>query len=878
MSAIRKDSVDDNLLSYRYLPSLFAELRKEDPEGTYFLDATETTYDVPVSLDESKSAKMAREKSTPTKLMFRRYLVIPSAAKSVWANSRKVATADGARLTSVLGGTILTLNCFLATDNPIPAVLACVDCENGENWIWFLKHAFKNLGQPKLLITDRFSGLKALNTFVKNEAEMRTPPSIERETHSTNRTSSTTVTQCTCEVCKTLLQKREEHASKEDIAFKNSFTAQFKVVQRQAIDTLFNDNDRIGWEIRFNSMTHKSMNRLISPNTWLNDEVVNLYFEILRDRANALHKLKPLTKKTIFVWSYFYTKMKSSADYEGGGKYLPQSMSRESKKWSDSVSDIGTIFIPININNFHWTLVKICLDTRDIEYLDGFQDYHRKCKEVTDLIIQWAEEYIKNTPYDTKKRWRVRVSSRVPSQPHTSSDCGLYCIMTAEYLAEGLPLSFQQKDMDDIRIKVAGIINRGKLDYAVEVCNNAGEVMVDDDFSGGGASPTTLELSVQSNDKDDETNNRRQCIVYTFCALHLAKNAGLASSDYYKVIELAKLYSKKEQEDYISQNLDSCGKEACNYIKTHLDDVSYVGMKSRGLICCHNTVTSNASEQGNWSLKKMRDIDISKGLLTYLEWLSSKLEDHVMLVDKWNSQAQFRTVCRTAVQKTWESSEVEGRYSAKIESISRGATENITFQMSRANEAQACWVVSCSTIGEEVWDRVKCGRCNTTEIKGIACKHASWCLRRIYNMIQKYAKTHKLQADWVNSGWWEPYELDKSSWYHDSVLVSTLELQVKDKFVVVPTIEADNACQLWPPDFRRTLGSTQSGRQRQRSENRPHVGTSAVRGLRGTRGGKSKKKKRTTTTTTRTTTPSTSSFPSPTPVRTTSSGISAFLM
>ncbi|KAJ0388706.1 hypothetical protein ATCC90586_010716 [Pythium insidiosum] len=71
------------------------------------------------------------------------------------------------------------------------------------------------------------------------------------------------------------------------------------------------------------------------PLQWLNDEVINFWFQMLADRDAALVKRGDLPKASHFFNSFFYTKVS-----EGGYNFMNVDLFAMDK-----------IFVPVNVSN-----------------------------------------------------------------------------------------------------------------------------------------------------------------------------------------------------------------------------------------------------------------------------------------------------------------------------------------------------------------------------------------------------------------------------------------------------------------------------------------------------------------------------------------------
>ena len=103
--------------------------------------------------------------------------------------------------------------------------------------------------------------------------------------------------------------------------------------------------------------------KALAPGTWLNDEIVNFYFEMLTEGCISnnmrIHSFS----------SFFFLKLLRINEPVKG--YLFSNVRRWTKHID--ISTLEIIFIPVNITNHHWTLVLIDILLKTIIYYDSFR-------------------------------------------------------------------------------------------------------------------------------------------------------------------------------------------------------------------------------------------------------------------------------------------------------------------------------------------------------------------------------------------------------------------------------------------------------------------------------------------------------------------------
>ncbi|KEH37255.1 ubiquitin-like-specific protease ESD4-like protein [Medicago truncatula] len=115
--------------------------------------------------------------------------------------------------------------------------------------------------------------------------------------------------------------------------------------------------------------------RCLLPGAWLNDEVINLYLELLKERERREPK-KFL--KCHFFSTFFYKKLISGRDrydYKSVRRWTTQ------RKLGYSLFDCDKIFVPIH-KEIHWCLAVINKRDAKFQYLDSLKGMDRRVLEV----------------------------------------------------------------------------------------------------------------------------------------------------------------------------------------------------------------------------------------------------------------------------------------------------------------------------------------------------------------------------------------------------------------------------------------------------------------------------------------------------------------
>jgi Ulp1 family protease len=149
----------------------------------------------------------------------------------------------------------------------------------------------------------------------------------------------------------------------------------------------------------------------------------------------------------------------------GSRQYDYPGVRRWSKKFD--VFAMRRVYMPVNINDTHWTLLVVDMEQKSITFYDSMNGAG---SGYLDAAIRWlADEH-----QDKKKgplqpppnQWSLQ--SRLPHVPQQGNgyDCGVFTSMCADYLTDDLPLQcYGQADMENFRLRIAAACMRGQLGY-----------------------------------------------------------------------------------------------------------------------------------------------------------------------------------------------------------------------------------------------------------------------------------------------------------------------------------------------------------------------------------------------------------------------------
>ncbi|KAI1899255.1 hypothetical protein AGOR_G00059920 [Albula goreensis] len=175
----------------------------------------------------------------------------------------------------------------------------------------------------------------------------------------------------------------------------------------------------------------------LSDGSWLNDEVINFYLNLVMSRSE-----QDGSRKVYSFSTFFFPKLR------GGGHAVV-------RRWTKAVDIFlyDIILVPLHLG-VHWSLAVIDLKAKTVKYYDSMGQRHDDICSL--LLVYLKDEYkIKKSKELEVSKWVVSSlkSSEIPQQ-NNGSDCGVFTCKYADYIARGLPLTFTQLNMPYFRKKM----------------------------------------------------------------------------------------------------------------------------------------------------------------------------------------------------------------------------------------------------------------------------------------------------------------------------------------------------------------------------------------------------------------------------------------
>ncbi|XP_042395693.1 ubiquitin-like-specific protease ESD4 [Zingiber officinale] len=199
----------------------------------------------------------------------------------------------------------------------------------------------------------------------------------------------------------------------------------------------------------------KKVLHCLSWNDWLNDEVINLYLELLKEREKREPK-KFL--KCHFFNTFFYKKLVSGRngyDYKAVRRWTTQ------RKLGYSLIECDRIFVPIH-KEIHWCLAVIHVKEKKLQYLDSLGGMDMTVLRVLAKYLMDEVKDKNGNQIDTSS-WIAQAVDDLPLQKN-GWDCGMFMLKYTDFYSRGLNLFFQQENMPYFRKRTAKEILRLKAD------------------------------------------------------------------------------------------------------------------------------------------------------------------------------------------------------------------------------------------------------------------------------------------------------------------------------------------------------------------------------------------------------------------------------
>lgn len=178
----------------------------------------------------------------------------------------------------------------------------------------------------------------------------------------------------------------------------------------------------------------------LGPRKWLNDNVIDLYLNIVVSSLASL--------KTAVFTTHFFTKLQNEG-YSAVRRWAIR------KKLDVFAPDY--VFVPVNQNNVHWSLAVIDNKKKELGFYDSLPS--GKGKQELEVLKGYMKGEAKRLgrPESIVDTYKLNPNVSAPKQSN-GFDCGVFMCEVVHRLARDLPLKHSQHVMPSIREYMANAI------------------------------------------------------------------------------------------------------------------------------------------------------------------------------------------------------------------------------------------------------------------------------------------------------------------------------------------------------------------------------------------------------------------------------------
>ncbi|XP_020805402.1 uncharacterized protein LOC110181838 [Drosophila serrata] len=212
-------------------------------------------------------------------------------------------------------------------------------------------------------------------------------------------------------------------------------------------NNLINGNPHQVVSSKFNLQITRNDIRTLLGSSWLNDEVINFYMNLLTERSEKRSGELP----SVYAMNTFFVPRLLQNGHAGV------------KRWTRKVDLFSKdiIPVPVHCNGVHWCMAIIHMRNKTIRYYDSMGKPNQDVLDALESYLQQESLDKRKQPFDTSD-FKIESVPNVPQQTN-GSDCGVFSCMFAEYISRDAPITFSQENMDYFRKKMILEISDGKL-------------------------------------------------------------------------------------------------------------------------------------------------------------------------------------------------------------------------------------------------------------------------------------------------------------------------------------------------------------------------------------------------------------------------------
>jgi len=206
----------------------------------------------------------------------------------------------------------------------------------------------------------------------------------------------------------------------------------------------------------------------LAPGVWLNDEVMNYWLNMIRERSIERIQSPTYPEKhqcqVVCMQTFFWTKLYNKGGYNYKGVRRWTKTSKLKGKCGHSVIfSLDALLFPVHVNDTHWCAGVINFKKKRIEYYDSLGGLQSK-------FFEFCMRYLKDESLDKCKKpfddsgWTLYNPSDCPRQEN-GCDCGVFTLKALEWAAEGREVvgAYSQEEMPYFRRRILSEILEGRL-------------------------------------------------------------------------------------------------------------------------------------------------------------------------------------------------------------------------------------------------------------------------------------------------------------------------------------------------------------------------------------------------------------------------------
>ncbi len=233
----------------------------------------------------------------------------------------------------------------------------------------------------------------------------------------------------------------------------------------------------------------------LNEREWIDDAVIQIYFQLLQNRDDALCNLYKNRKASYFLEPFFFLQLLGTVR----GVKIEQNAPDYTERYNffelppyyfDNLKKAKRIYVPINVDGNHWIMAVIHVQFFSVVIYDSLyhagrkNNYSDKLLRFGKYLIRWYSDAVTFITGDRidNNQWQCNMYEGNIQQDN-GYDCGVYVMMTADFMSDNLLLDEMQSnfavtefpimqkffgfsfDLNPFRIKIGYDIMRGKLDY-----------------------------------------------------------------------------------------------------------------------------------------------------------------------------------------------------------------------------------------------------------------------------------------------------------------------------------------------------------------------------------------------------------------------------